>query len=87
MVVRHQPNEVSELKPLNDASAYKFSIALNSYETDYQGGGVQFMRYNCSITDTKKGYLVMHPGGFTHHYEDLKVTNGTRYVAVTVVDR
>lgn len=85
-VVRYRPDEQLNLRSYNDALTYMFSIALNSYGTDFQGGGVQFLRYNCSITDTKKGYLIMHPGQLTHYYEGLNTTNGTRYVAVTYVD-
>lgn len=53
---------------------------------DYTGGGCHFIRYNCSVRDTKQGWMLMHPGRLTHFHEGLKVTNGTRYIMISFVD-
>ncbi|VDI45671.1 Hypothetical predicted protein [Mytilus galloprovincialis] len=50
------------------------------------GGGTRFVRQNCSVTDVKKGWMLMHPGRLTHYHEGLEVTSGTRYIAVSFVD-
>lgn len=53
---------------------------------DYEGGGCRFIRYNCSVTNTKPGWLLMHPGRLTHYHEGLLVTKGTRYIMISFVD-
>ncbi|KAG8231869.1 hypothetical protein J437_LFUL011774 [Ladona fulva] len=45
-----------------------------------KGGGCHFLRYNCSVVDTRLGWMLMHPGRLTHFHEGLKVTKGTRYI-------
>ena len=51
-----------------------------------QGGGCRFLRYNCSVTDSRKGWMLMHPGRLTHYHEGLKTTKGTRYIMISFVD-
>ena len=51
-----------------------------------QGGGCRFIRYNCSVTDLRVGWSLIHPGRLTHYHEGLYVTNGTRYIMVSFVD-
>jgi len=85
-LVRYRPKEQDHLKPHDDASTYTINIALNEPEIDFQGGGTRFLRYNCSILKSRKGWLLMHPGRLTHHHEGLLVTNGTRYIMVAFID-
>lgn len=85
-VVRYRPDEQPKLRPHNDASTYTINIALNNGGEDYQGGGTRFIRYNCTVLDTKKGWMLMHPGRLTHYHEGLPTTDGTRYIAVTFND-
>lgn len=85
-VVRYRPDEQPSLRPHHDSSTYTINIALNRAGIDYQGGGCNFLRYNCSITATKMGWMLMHPGRLTHYHEGLKVTNGTRYIMISFVD-
>lgn len=85
-VVRYRPDEQPSLRPHHDSSTYTINIALNSAGTDYEGGGCRFLRYNCSVTDTKKGWMLMHPGRLTHFHEGLLTTNGTRYIMISFVD-
>lgn len=85
-VVRYRPDEQPSLKPHHDSSTYTINIALNRFGKDYEGGGCRFIRYNCSVTDTKIGWMLMHPGRLTHYHEGLPVTKGTRYIMISFVD-
>lgn len=85
-VVRYHPQEQPSLRPHHDSSTYTLNIALNRPGVDYEGGGCRFVRYNCSVTESRKGWAIIHPGRLTHYHEGLPVTNGTRYILVTFVD-
>lgn len=85
-VVRYHPAEQPSLRPHHDASTYTLNIALNTPGVDYEGGGCKFNRYNCSVTQSRRGWALMHPGRLTHYHEGLPVTNGTRYIMVTFID-
>ncbi|XP_069364652.1 procollagen-lysine,2-oxoglutarate 5-dioxygenase [Maniola hyperantus] len=85
-VVRYRPDEQPSLRPHHDSSTYTINLALNTPNVDYEGGGCHFIRYNCSVRDTKPGWLLMHPGRLTHFHEGLRVSNGTRYIMISFVD-
>ncbi|XP_018363864.1 PREDICTED: procollagen-lysine,2-oxoglutarate 5-dioxygenase 1 isoform X1 [Trachymyrmex cornetzi] len=85
-IVRYRPDEQPLLRPHHDSSTYTINIALNQAGVDYEGGGCRFIRYNCSVTDTKPGWMLMHPGRLTHYHEGLRVTAGTRYIMISFVD-
>ncbi|KAK7792169.1 hypothetical protein R5R35_005128 [Gryllus longicercus] len=85
-VVRYRPDEQPSLRPHHDSSTYTINIALNRPNIDYKGGGCRFIRYNCSVTDTRLGWMLLHPGRLTHYHEGLRVTSGTRYIMISFVD-
>ncbi|KAH3821107.1 procollagen-lysine,2-oxoglutarate 5-dioxygenase 1-like isoform X1 [Dreissena polymorpha] len=85
-IVKYHPERQRELRPHHDSSTFTINIALNRPHVDYQGGGCRFIRYNCSVTDTRKGWMMMHPGRLTHYHEGLPTTQGTRYIFVSFVD-
>ena len=85
-VVRYRPDEQPSLRPHHDSSTYTINLALNTAGVNYEGGGCRFLRYNCSVTTTKKGWMLMHPGRLTHYHEGLLVTNGTRYIMISFID-
>ncbi|PWA18176.1 hypothetical protein CCH79_00004136 [Gambusia affinis] len=85
-VVKYTPHRQAFLRPHHDSSTFTINIALNNKNTDFQGGGCRFHRYNCSIESPRKGWSFMHPGRLTHLHEGLPTTNGTRYIAVSFVD-
>ncbi|XP_067005007.1 procollagen-lysine,2-oxoglutarate 5-dioxygenase isoform X2 [Anabrus simplex] len=85
-VVRYRIDEQPSLRPHHDSSTYTINIALNRPKIDYQGGGCRFIRYNCSVTDTRLGWMLMHPGRLTHYHEGLPVKGGTRYIMISFVD-
>lgn len=84
--VRYRPDEQPLLRPHHDTSTYTINLGLNRPGIDYQGGGCRFVRYNCSVTSTRVGWILMHPGRLTHLHEGLRVTSGTRYILVTFID-
>lgn len=85
-VVKYTPHRQAFLRPHHDSSTFTINVALNHKDTDFQGGGCRFHRYNCSIESPRKGWSFMHPGRLTHLHEGLPTTNGTRYIAVSFVD-
>ncbi|KAK1884845.1 Procollagen-lysine2-oxoglutarate 5-dioxygenase 2 [Dissostichus eleginoides] len=85
-VVKYTPERQAYLRPHHDSSTFTINIALNAKDTDFQGGGCRFHRYNCSIASPRKGWSFMHPGRLTHLHEGLPTTNGTRYIAVSFID-
>ncbi|XP_064610381.1 procollagen-lysine,2-oxoglutarate 5-dioxygenase 1-like isoform X2 [Liolophura sinensis] len=85
-VVRYKPDEQPSLRPHHDSSTYTINLALNRPGIDYQGGGCRFIRYNCSVTALRQGWMLMHPGRLTHYHEGLKTTAGTRYIMISFVD-
>ncbi|XP_071146019.1 procollagen-lysine,2-oxoglutarate 5-dioxygenase 1-like isoform X2 [Mytilus edulis] len=85
-VVRYRPGEQDHLEPHHDASTYTINIGLNRQGIDYAGGGSRFIRYNCSVVNTRKGWMIMHPGKLTHYHEGLYTTSGTRYILVSFLD-
>ncbi|VDP48193.1 unnamed protein product [Soboliphyme baturini] len=101
-VVRYHPDEQASLRPHHDASTYTVDMALNQVGVDYevsfqlkdgicvdiysQGGGVRYVRYNCSVVDTIPGWTVLHPGRLTHLHEGLPTKKGVRYILVSFVD-
>ncbi|GAB1603685.1 multifunctional procollagen lysine hydroxylase and glycosyltransferase LH3-like [Argonauta hians] len=85
-IVRYKPDEQPLLRPHHDSSTFTINIALNTRHEDYEGGGVRFIRYDCNVLDTKKGWLLMHPGRLTHFHEGLRTTKGTRYIMISFVD-
>ena len=85
-VVRYRPDEQPSLRPHHDSSTYTINIALNHAGIDFEGGGCRFIRYNCSIKATRKGWMLIHPGRLTHYHEGLTVTKGTRYIMISFVD-
>ncbi|CAF1049888.1 unnamed protein product [Didymodactylos carnosus] len=68
-VVRYMPEYQSKLRPHHDASTYTINLALNDVGKDYEGGGCRFIRYNCSLSATRRGWTLMHPGRLTHLHE------------------
>jgi len=85
-MVRYRPDEQPNLRPHHDSSTYTINVALNTVGQDYEGGGCRFLRYDCEVTATKKGHLIMHPGRLTHYHEGLTTTKGTRYIMISFVD-
>ncbi|KAF1765200.1 hypothetical protein GCK72_005152 [Caenorhabditis remanei] len=85
-VVRYKPEEQASLRPHHDASTFSIDIALNKKGRDYEGGGVRYIRYNCTVQADEVGYAMMFPGRLTHMHEGLATTKGTRYIMVSFIN-
>lgn len=85
-VVKYHPQGQASLRPHHDSSTFTINVALSRPGIDHEGGGCRFVRYNCSVTQTKIGWTFMHPGRLTHWHEGLAVTKGTRYIMVSFID-
>ena len=59
---------------------------MNRRGIDFQGGGVRYVRYNCSVLDHEVGWSLIFPGRLTHLHEGLPVTSGTRYITVSFIN-
>uniref|UniRef100_A0A1I7VBP6 procollagen-lysine 5-dioxygenase n=3 Tax=Loa loa TaxID=7209 RepID=A0A1I7VBP6_LOALO len=85
-VVRYKQGEQSSLQAHHDASTYTVDIPLNKRGRDYEGGGIRYVRYNCTVPADQIGYAAMFPGRLTHLHEGLPVTSGIRYIAVSFLN-
>ncbi|CAI5441459.1 unnamed protein product [Caenorhabditis angaria] len=85
-IVRYRPEEQPSLRPHHDASTFSIDIALNKKGRDYEGGGVKYLRYNCTVEADQVGYAMMFPGRLTHLHEGLATTKGTRYILVSFIN-
>jgi len=85
-VVRYMPEYQYKLRPHHDASTYTINLALNDFGKDYEGGGCRFVRYNCTVAATRRGWALIHPGRLTHLHEGLPTLKGKRYIMVSFVD-
>merc|ERR1740137_31479 len=85
-VVRYKLSEQRFLRPHHDSSTWSLIIALNPFDTDFEGGGTRFLRQNCTVTKNPLGHMLMFPGRLTHLHEGLELTKGTRYIFVCFVD-
>uniref|UniRef100_A0A0N5BDE9 procollagen-lysine 5-dioxygenase n=1 Tax=Strongyloides papillosus TaxID=174720 RepID=A0A0N5BDE9_STREA len=85
-VVRYRPDEQPSLRPHHDASTFSIDIALNKAGVDYEGGGVRYIRQNCTVHADKVGWTMMFPGRLTHMHEGLPTTKGTRYILVSFIN-
>ncbi|XP_066923036.1 procollagen-lysine,2-oxoglutarate 5-dioxygenase 1-like [Clytia hemisphaerica] len=85
-VVKYITEGQNSLPAHHDTSTFTINLALNNQKTDYEGGGVRFTRYNCSVKGAKVGWALIHPGRLTHQHEGLPTTKGVRYVMISFVD-
>ncbi len=80
------PERQKSLRAHHDVSTYTVNLALNDVGKDYEGGGCRFVRYNCSVLETRRGWALMQPGRLTHLHEGLPVLKGKRYIMVSFID-
>ena len=63
----------------NDGFGYtelNIHIPLGQRKKDYEGAGLNFVRYNCSTEDLSPGTFLMFPPDLTHFYTNNKITSG-----------
>jgi len=67
-------------------SAVYVTVQSNIVIIVLQGGGLRFVRYNCTVSNSHPGWLLVFPGHITHRHEVLAVSEGTQYSLVSFVD-
>jgi hypothetical protein len=86
LVTRFNPGDDDHIRPHDDSVTYIVHVALNEPEVDFQMGGIKFIRYNCSVTDLKKGWALIYPSVISHYFENIPVKSGTRFTLTSYVD-
>lgn len=84
-IVKYDAEKQTYLKPHHDSSLYTTDIALNDY-TEYEGGGVYYLRQKKLVNNMPTGLGVYHPGRLTHHHSGVQITKGKRYILVTFIN-
>ena len=85
-VQRSRLNEHDNVKPHDDKSLLVLNVALNSPNVDYAGGGIRFIRYNCSVNSLRKGWTLVFPSVITHFFENMDVSQGVSYSLISHID-
>ena len=84
--VTKQWHGMRRMPVFNDTSMFTVSVILNEAGPEYSGGGERFTRYGCTLQPSSKvGWATVRPGGFTHQFELLPVTDNTRYMLVSLM--
>ena len=85
-MVRYGASEQTNLDARHDDCVYTISIALNRVGVDFHGGASHFIPYECKVSETRKGWSLIHPGRLTHYHEEMPVTKGARYTLISLID-
>jgi len=63
----------------HDFSAVSTVLTLNE---DFEGGGTWFVNQQ-KLLKNSPGYMIFHPGMFSHYHGARPITSGTRYVVIS----
>ena len=74
-IVRLQGGQIMYPNPLFSDADTNFITQL-SFKEDYEGGGFEFIRYNCSIDTLEPGQLLIFPTDLTHSFVTKPLTKG-----------
>jgi len=81
-VVKYAMGGQRSLSLHKDGSHLSFNIALQSFDSDYKGGGTYVKAINRTI-HIKKGDVLFHPSALYH--KGVEITDGVRYILVGFV--
>lgn len=70
-------DQVHDFDPYLSHTSHTIILPLSHKGEDYTGGKLNFVRYNCSIEDFKKGTAIIFPGPITHLFEIEPIIKGT----------
>jgi len=73
--VKLKTQEIMYPNPLYGDTDTNYITQL-SFEDEYQGGGFEFIRYNCSIEKLEAGQVLIFPGDLTHAFVTKPLTKG-----------
>jgi hypothetical protein len=76
-LVKYEPSEISGMGDHFDLETVSIVVYLNS---DFEGGGTYFPRWNFSTAGQPTGTAILFPGGISHVHRGLRITDGTRYI-------
>lgn len=76
-MLKYDPIHVKKMNLHYDLETVALIVYLN---TDYEGGGTYFPRWNFRMQPKKPGQAAMWPGGVSHEHIGLPITKGLRYL-------
>jgi hypothetical protein len=79
-IVRYITTGQYELEAHQDESLVTSVVTLSN---QFEGGGVTFTRYNCTVVSKTLGLTLFHPGQVTHRHRGLPISAGRRYIFVS----
>ena len=75
-IIKYEMDKQRSLRLHNDASLVTGSVKLND---DYEGGLLEFPRYNFTNADVPVGKCLLFPGQVTHGHQSTELQSGTKY--------
>ena len=75
-IIKYEMDKQRSLRLHNDASLVTGSVKLND---DYEGGLLEFPRYNFTNADVPVGKCLLFPGQVTHGHTSTELQKGTKY--------
>ena len=75
-IIKYEMDKQRSLRLHNDASLVTGSVKLND---DYEGGLLEFPRYNFTNADVPVGKCLLFPGQVTHGHQSTELQRGTKY--------
>ena len=78
-IAKYTPDNQSHLSLHHDFSQVTTLVALNE---EFKGGGTWFPDHQ-KLLRYPPGYMVFHPGMFTHYHGARPISEGKRYILVT----
>ena len=75
-IIKYEMDKQRSLRLHNDASLVTGSVKLND---DYEGGLLEFPRYNFTNADVPVGKCLLFPGQVTHGHQSTELQKGTKY--------
>lgn len=76
-LLKYEPHKVNKMNLHYDLETVALIVYLN---TDFEGGGTYFPRWNFRLNPNKPGRAAMWPGGVSHEHIGLPTTKGVRYL-------
>ena len=75
-IIKYEMDKQRSLRLHNDASLVTGSVKLND---DYEGGLLEFPRYNFTNADVPVGKCLLFPGQVTHAHTSTELQSGIKY--------
>ena len=76
-LLKYEPDKVNKMNLHYDFETVAMIVYLN---TEYEGGGTYFPRWDFRLQPKKPGQAAIWPGGVSHEHIGLPITGGVRYL-------